>query len=143
MDWEELLSTPPVDQRGYWNPQWKASVAVALAHLLAVSGGERVAVPDRPVAEAFRRAIDSLLPPGPPKRYLRLAWPGLSAAITDIALVPWHPQTGEVSPCEAGALVPLAAGVWTYLAFHDDRRLVPAAYGMPADNRAVMIECAS
>lgn len=64
MNWEELPSTPPVDQRGFWSPRWEAAVAVALAHLLAVSGGKRVSVPEGPVAEAFRRAIDSLLPPG-------------------------------------------------------------------------------
>ncbi|MBF8184308.1 hypothetical protein ITP53_00805 [Nonomuraea sp. K274] len=113
----------------------EAAVAVTLAHLLAVSDGKRVSVPDGPVAEAFRRAIDSLLPPGPPKRHLVLAGPGLSSAITDIALVPRHPQTGEVWPCDAGAAVPLAADVWTYLAFNDDRRLKPAAYAMPADVR--------
>ncbi|NRQ32957.1 hypothetical protein HII36_14060 [Nonomuraea sp. NN258] len=135
MDWEDLSSTPPVDQRGYWSPQWEASVAVALAHLLTVSDGKQVAVPDGPVAEVFRQAIDALFPPGPPELHLVLAGPGLPAAITDIALVPRHPQTGEVWPCEAGAVVPLAADVWTYLAFHDDRRLLPAAYGMPAGVR--------
>ncbi len=31
--------------------------------------------------------------------------------------------------------MPLAADVWTYMACNDDRRLVPAAYGMPADVR--------
>ncbi|MFI7633903.1 hypothetical protein [Nonomuraea sp. NPDC049400] len=132
IDWAELPSTPPVDPRGFWSPPWEAAVAVALAHLLAVSGGKRVSVPDGPVAEAFRRAIDSLLPPGPPERHLVLAGPGLSAAITDIALVPRHPQTGEVWACDARAVVPLAADVWTYIAFNDDRRLLPAAYGMPA-----------
>ncbi|MEU6789377.1 hypothetical protein ABZ912_60230 [Nonomuraea angiospora] len=135
MDWEELPSTPPVDPRGFWSPSWEAAVAVALAQLLVVSGGRRVSVPDGPVAEAFRRAIDSLLPPGPPERHLVLAGPGLSADVTDIALVPRHPQTGEVWPCDVGAVVPLAADVWTYMAFNDDRRLVPAAYGMPADVR--------
>ncbi len=132
MDWTELPSTPPVDSRGFWSPVWEAAVAVALAHLLVVSGGRRVSLPDGPVAEAFRRAIDSLLPPGSPERHLVLAGPGLSAAITDIALAPKHPQTGEIWPCDAGTVVPLAADVWTYLAFNDDRRLMPAAYGMPA-----------
>ncbi|MFC4060974.1 hypothetical protein ACFOWE_21950 [Planomonospora corallina] len=132
IDWAELQSIPPVDPRGFWSPLWEAAAAVALAHLLAVSGGKRVSVPEGPVAQVFRRAIDSLLPPEPPERHLVLAGPGLSAAITDIALVPRHPQTGEVWPCDAGAVVPLSAGVWTYLAFNDDRRLVPAAYGMPA-----------
>ncbi|GAA2284699.1 hypothetical protein GCM10010149_32780 [Nonomuraea roseoviolacea subsp. roseoviolacea] len=132
MDWTELPSTPPVDSRGFWNPRWEAAVAVALAHLLAASGGERVTVPEGPVAEVLRRSIDSLLPPGPPERHLVLAGPGLPAALADIALVPRHPQTGAAWPCETGAVVPLAADVWTYLAFNDDRRLMPAAYGMPA-----------
>ncbi|MEU8365101.1 hypothetical protein AB0C27_54710 [Nonomuraea sp. NPDC048882] len=31
--------------------------------------------------------------------------------------------------------MPLAANVWTYLAYNDDRRLVPATRGMPAEVR--------
>ncbi|MDX3111118.1 hypothetical protein [Nonomuraea angiospora] len=84
---------------------------MALAHLLVVSGGKRVSVPEGLVAEAFRRAIDGLLSAGPPERRLVLAGLGLSAAITSIALVPRHPQTGEVWPCDARAVVPLAADV--------------------------------
>ncbi|YCK32601.1 hypothetical protein ACNF49_00385 [Actinomadura sp. ATCC 39365] len=132
MNWTELPSTPPVDPLGFWSPQWEASIAVTLAHLVVASGGKRVSVPDMPVAETFRRTIESLLPPGPPERHLALAGPGLSTPITDLALVPKHPQTGEVWPCDAGTVVPLAADVWTYLAFNDDRRLMLAAYGMPA-----------
>ncbi|MEU8401947.1 hypothetical protein AB0C28_42765 [Nonomuraea sp. NPDC048892] len=44
---------------------------------------------------------------------------------------PRHPQTGELWPCDAGAVVPLAADVWTYLAFHELRQV----YGMPAGVR--------
>lgn len=132
MGWTELPTTPPVDPLGFWSPQWEAAIAVALAHLVVVSGGRRVSVPEGLVAETFRRTIDSLLPPGPPERHLVLAGPGLSTSITDLALVPKHPQTGEVWPCDAGTVVPLAADVWTYLAFNDDRRLLPAACGMPA-----------
>ncbi|MFB4278939.1 hypothetical protein ACBJ59_26860 [Nonomuraea sp. MTCD27] len=133
MDWEELPSTPPADPRDCWSAPWEAAVAVTLAHLLVASNGKRVAVPDGPVAQAFRRAIDGLLPPEPPKRHLTLAGPGLSTGITDIALVPRHPQTGQAWPCDAETVAPLAANVWTYLAFHDDRRLVPATRGMPAE----------
>jgi hypothetical protein len=133
--WEALREaypdTPPVGQPGWWSPQWEAAVAAALAHLLAVSGGKRVVVPDGPVAEAFRKALDTLLPLGPSARDLVLAGPGLSGASADIALVPRHPQTGEVWPCDAGAVVPLAADVWMYMAFNDDRRLAPAAAGIP------------
>ncbi|WP_433420733.1 hypothetical protein ACQP1V_08850 [Microtetraspora malaysiensis] len=128
---EEHPGTPPIEQPGWWSPVWTAAVAVALAHLLAASGGKRVAVPDGPVAEAFRRAIDTFLPPGPPTRDLVLAGPGLPATVTDLALVPRHPQTDEVWPTSARGAVPLAADVWMYMAFHDDRRLVPAANGMP------------
>ncbi|MEU7835265.1 hypothetical protein [Nonomuraea sp. NPDC049129] len=133
--WEALRTaypaTPPVEQPGWWSPRWEAAVAVALAHLLALSGGQRIAVPDGPVAEAFRKALDTLLPAGPSARNLVLAGPGLSGVTADIALVPRHPQSGEVWPCGAGAVVPLAADVWTYMAFNDDRRLTLAAAGMP------------
>lgn len=135
LDWADLPTTPPVDPRGFWSPEWEAAVAVALAHLVMVSGGQRVSVPDGPVADAFRRAIDQLLPAGPTERHLTLAGPGLPAAVTDIALAPRHPQTGQVWPCAAEAVVPLAADVWAYLAFNDDRRLLPAAYGLPAGVR--------
>ncbi|MCG5216140.1 hypothetical protein [Streptosporangium sp. KLBMP 9127] len=135
--WEMLRKaypdTPPVDQLGFWSPVWAAAVSVALAHLLAVSGGMRVVASDGFAAEVFRRALDALLPPGPPERHLVLAGPGLPDVITDIALVPRHPQTGEVWPCGAEAVVPLAADVWMYMAFNDDRRLGPAAAGMPDD----------
>lgn len=128
---EEHPGTPPVEQPGWWSPVWTAAVAAALAHLVAVSDGKRVTVPDGPVAEAFRGAIDALLPPGPPAQNLVLAGPGLPGTVTDLALAPRHPRTGEVWPAGARAVVPLAADVWTHLAFHDDRRLVPAATGMP------------
>ncbi|MGW2161112.1 hypothetical protein [Nonomuraea sp. NPDC001699] len=135
MNWDELPGTSSIDPHDRWSPPWEAAVAVALAHLLVISAGRRVAVPEGPVAAAFRRAIDSLLPAGPPARQLVLAGPGLSPTITDIALVPKHPQTGEVWPGAAGTVVPLAADVWTYMAFNDDRRLMPAARGMPAGVR--------
>ncbi|SEN77598.1 hypothetical protein [Nonomuraea pusilla] len=131
---EEHRRTPPLEPLGWWSPQWTAAVGVALAHLLAASGGRRVAVPDGPVAEAFRGVVDALLPPGPPELRLVLAGPGLPAVAGDIALVPRHPQTGEVWPSGMAA-VPLAAGVWASMAFTDDRRLVPAAAGMPEEVR--------
>ena len=56
----------PIEPPGLWNPLWEAAVAAALARLLAVSAGTRVAVPDGLVADTFRRALDALLPPGPP-----------------------------------------------------------------------------
>jgi hypothetical protein len=74
---------------------WAAAVAAALARLLAVSAGTRMTVPDRLVADTFRLALDTLLPPGPPAKTLALAGPGLPVIGADIALVPQHPQTGE------------------------------------------------
>ncbi|MEU4233805.1 hypothetical protein AB0F17_56825 [Nonomuraea sp. NPDC026600] len=137
--WEALREVHPgiplIEQPGWWSLEWMAAIAVALAHLLAVSGGKRVIVPEGLAAEALRWALDTLLPPGPPERRLVLTGPGLAAEITDIAMVPRHPQTGEVWPCSGEAVVPLAADVWTYMAFNDDRQLAHAAARMPADVR--------
>ncbi|SDM07160.1 hypothetical protein [Nonomuraea jiangxiensis] len=137
--WESLREAcpglPPVEEPGWWSIQWRGAVAVSLAHLLAASDGKRVVVPDGLLAQLFRGPLDRMLPPGPPARRLVLAGPGLPAASGDLLLVPRHPQTGEVWPTGAGAVVPLAAEVWTYLAFHDDRRLFPAANRIPADVR--------
>ncbi|MGA5757180.1 hypothetical protein [Nonomuraea bangladeshensis] len=73
---EEHPGTPPVEQPGWWSPVWTAAVAAALAHLLAVSGGKRVAVPDGPVAEAFRRRSTSCSRRD--RRPARWAWPDLA-----------------------------------------------------------------
>ncbi|MEH0827443.1 MULTISPECIES: hypothetical protein [unclassified Micromonospora] len=134
---EERPGIPPVEPPGQWSPLWEAAVAAALARLLAVSAGARVIVPDGLVADTFRRALDQLLPPGPPARTLALVGPGLPAVSTGIALVPQHPQTGGhwASSGAAGAVVPLSWDVWTYLAFHHDRRPVPGAGTMPDDAR--------
>jgi hypothetical protein len=135
--WEALQQqsrTPPVQPCGAWSPVWEAAVAVALARLLAASAGARVAVPGGLVADTFGRALDALLPAGPPAATLTLAGPGLPDAGADIALVPRHPQTGRTWPSRAGAAVPLAAEVWAYLAFQHDRRPVPGG-GMPEQAR--------
>ncbi|WP_144118433.1 hypothetical protein [Catellatospora sichuanensis] len=126
LGWETLRrcrpGTPPVQPDGRWDSRWEAAAAVALAQLLAASGGAPVIVPDGPVADAFRGALDVLLPPGPAARALALAGPGLPAVSADIALVPQHPQTGEHWP-QVGAVtaVPLAWDTWAFLAFHRDR----------------------
>lgn len=138
VDWEILRAgrpgIPPVEPPGRWSPIWEAAVAQALARLLAVSEGARVAVPDGIVADTFRRALDVLLPARPPAKTLALAGPGLPAITDDISLVPRHPQTGEQwAPPGASDVVPLAWDVWTYLAFHRDRRPVPGAGAMPDD----------
>ncbi|MFG2486716.1 hypothetical protein ACGFSI_28665 [Streptomyces virginiae] len=136
-DWAELIrdrrSAPPIEPTGGWSPHWEAAVAVALAHLLAASGGNRVGVPAGLLETAFGRALDELLPTGPAAKTLALAGPGLPTPAADIVLVPQHPQTGEAwqSPSGTAAAVPLAADVWMYLAFHPDRRLVPAPGTLP------------
>ncbi|GAA0682194.1 hypothetical protein GCM10010193_39900 [Kitasatospora atroaurantiaca] len=48
-------------------------------------------------------------------------------------MVPQHPQTGEPWPTPPGvAAAPLAADVWMYLAFHNERLLVPATGKLPS-----------
>ncbi|WP_283138867.1 hypothetical protein [Rhizohabitans arisaemae] len=135
LGWEELQKVlperPPLESQGWWSPVWEAATAVALAHLLAVSEGVRVTVPDGLLADVFRRALDTLLPPEPPAKSLALAGPGLSSTVADIELVPLHPQTGEIWASDAEAVVPLAADVWMYLAFNDSRRLLPAMRRLP------------
>jgi hypothetical protein len=130
---EEMPETPPVEQPGWWSPVWEAAVSVTLAHLLMVSGGARVTVPDGPVADVFRPALDTLLHSGPLAKSVALAGPGVPETTADIALVPRHPQTGEAWSTGAVASVPLAADVWMYLAFNDNRRLIPATCGLPDD----------
>jgi hypothetical protein len=137
-DWDvppgEWEVAPPVEPSGAWSPRWGAAVGAALAHLLAVSAGGPVAVPGGLAADTFGRALGVLLPPGPPARRAAPAGPGLSASgpAPDIALVPRHPRTGRVwQPSGAVDTVPLAADVWAFLAFRQDRPPVPATGGLP------------
>ncbi|KAB2357770.1 hypothetical protein [Actinomadura montaniterrae] len=99
LDWDDLQrerpGTPPVEQPGRWNPIWEAAAGAALAHLLAVSDGAPVAVPEGLVADVFGRALDALSPAGLPAKSVALGGPGLAAAAADILLVPVHPQTGK------------------------------------------------
>ncbi len=156
LSWAELMeegkSTPPfepiatwggrlgLDHYWSWSPQWEAAAGRALAHLLAASAGRPVTVPDGLTAEVFRRALDTLLPAGPPARRAALVGPGRHAPDTnadvDILLVPVHPQTGE-SWAPAGAtpayLVPLPFGVWLQLAFPEPHLPAPASGVMPDD----------
>ncbi|CAM5651052.1 putative protein OS=Streptomyces aurantiogriseus OX=66870 GN=GCM10010251_72130 PE=4 SV=1 [Streptomyces aurantiogriseus] len=93
-------------------------------------------VPDGLIAEVFQRALDALLPAGPPARRAVLAGPGRPAPDTDadILLVPVHPQTGETwTPARAVSAypVPLPFGVWLWLAFPEPYLPVPTSGGMP------------
>ncbi|GHG53845.1 hypothetical protein [Streptomyces griseocarneus] len=131
---EEWQGTPPVEPSGAWSLRWEAAAGAALAHLLAASGGAPVAVPDGLAANIFGRALDALLPPGPPVRRAALAGPGLPATdpAPDITLVPRHPRTGKAwQPPGHTEPVPLDAGVWTYLAFPRERLPVPVTGGLP------------
>ncbi|MGA5129621.1 hypothetical protein ACPCTO_07435 [Streptomyces olivoreticuli] len=135
-DWETLAqerrSTPPIEPSGRWSMRWEAAVGAALAHLLAVSAGTPVAVPDGLIADTFGHALDTLLPPGPPAKRLALAGPGLPAPASGIALVPRHPQTGEAwRPSGIADIVPLATDVWMHLAFPHEGLPVPATGRMP------------
>ncbi|MFD9433511.1 hypothetical protein [Streptomyces sp. NPDC060002] len=153
LSWAELTArgkgTPPfepittwgsrlgVNRWWSWSPRWEAAAGRALAHLLAASEGRPVTVPDGLIAEVFRRALDALLPAGPPARHAVLAGPGRPApgADADILLVPTHPQTGETwapaGPAASAYPVPLPFGVWLWLASPEPYLPVPASGGMP------------
>ena len=162
LSWGELMAegkgTPPFEPIANWgsrlgpsrwwswSPQWEAAAGRALAHLLAASEGRPVTVPDGLIAEVFQRALDALLPAGPPARRAVMAGPGGPApdADADILLAPVHPQTGETWTSAASAAsaasagpagpaytVPLPFGVWLWLAFPEPPLPVPASGSMP------------
>lgn len=120
-----------------WSPQWEAAAGRALAHLLAASKGRPVTVPHGLIEEVFQRALDAMLPAGPPVRRAVIAGPGRPGydADADIFLVPAHPQTGEAwtpaGPAASAYTVPLPFGVWMWLAFPEPYLPVPASGGMP------------
>ncbi|GGR98645.1 hypothetical protein GCM10010169_49040 [Micromonospora fulviviridis] len=113
-------------------PEWKATAASALAHMLAASGGDPVAIPDHQVAEVFRPTLDRLVGAGSTgqERTLVLAGPGIPHADGDLALIPEHPQTGELWPVTPPMMpVPLAWDAWRHLAF--DRAPKPVGRSVP------------
>jgi hypothetical protein len=137
LSWEELLDegkgTPPFEPiaawgaqggsrcRWSWSPQWEAAAGRALAHLLAASGGQPLDVPGGLAADVFQRALDALLPVGPPEQRAALAGPRQPPeADAGTLLVPAHPQTGQAwAPAGLAAsacLVPLPLGVWLWMA---------------------------
>ncbi|MFJ6656366.1 hypothetical protein ACIQNG_08390 [Streptomyces sp. NPDC091377] len=122
-----------------WSPRWEAAAGHALAHLLVASEGRPVDVPDGLTAEVFRRALDALLPAGPPRRRAVLAGPGLPSPDPDgaVLLVPIHPRTGRTwtpeGPAASAYPVPLPLGVWLGLASPRPYRPVPASGGIPRD----------
>ena len=122
-----------------WSPRWEAAAGQALAHLLAASQEQPVQVPDGLTADVFQRALDALLPAGPPKRRAALAGPGQPSpdAGVDILLVPIHPQTGRTwapaDPTASAYLVPLPLGVWLGLVSPQPYLPVPASGRLPQD----------
>ncbi|MCX5269510.1 hypothetical protein [Streptomyces sp. NBC_00199] len=122
-----------------WNPQWEAAAGQALAHLLVASQGQPVTVPGGLTSVVFQRALDALLPSGPPKRRAVLAGPGqpFPDAGVDILLVPVHPQTGRTwtpaGPTASAHLVPLPLGVWLWLVLPQPYLPVPASGRIPQD----------
>ncbi|WP_415948256.1 hypothetical protein [Streptomyces sp. KLOTTS4A1] len=155
LSWTELMtegrSTPPfeamantwggsrlgLDHFWAWSPQWEAAAGRALAHLLVASQGRPVLVPEGLAEEVFQRALDGLLPVGPPMRLAVLAGPGQPAPApdADILLVPIHPQTGKTwilpGPAASAYPVPLPFGVWLWLVSPEPDLPVPASGGLP------------
>jgi hypothetical protein len=136
VSWDALAAepgTPPVEPPGGWSARWEAAAGAALAHLLAASGGRRVVLADSLNPYFLGRGLDALLPPGPPDKRAALAGPGLPDSAPDIALVPVHPVTGAAwQPPDGAEVVPLAAEVWSYLAFPYEEFPLPATGGLPA-----------
>ncbi|MFD5124738.1 hypothetical protein [Streptomyces sp. NPDC058385] len=122
-----------------WSPQWEAAAGHALAHLLVAFQGQPVKVPGGLTADVFQRALDTLLPAGPPIRRAVLAGPGCPSPDTgvDILLVPIHPQTGQTwtltSPTASTYLVPLPLGVWLWLVSPQPYLPIPASGRIPQD----------
>ncbi|MEH6374336.1 hypothetical protein V7793_08355 [Streptomyces sp. KLMMK] len=122
-----------------WSPQWEAAAGQALAHLLVASQGQPVKVPNGLTTDVFQRALDTLLPAGPPTRRAALAGPGEPSpdAGVDILLVPVHPQTGQTwtpaGPAASAYLVPLPLGVWLWLVSPQPHLPTPASGVIPQD----------
>ncbi|MCX4580134.1 hypothetical protein OHB41_44625 [Streptomyces sp. NBC_01571] len=155
LSWSELTekgeNTPPFepiaswggrlgsDHHWSWSPRWEAAAGQALAHLLVASKGQPVKVPGGLTADVFQRALDALLPAGPPTRRAVLAGPGQSSpdAGVDILLVPVHPRTGQTwtpaGPTASAYLVPLPLGVWLWLVSPQPYLPVPASGRIPQD----------
>jgi hypothetical protein len=140
LDWTDLLDqrpgVAPTEPDGGWDPMWEAAVASTLAHLLAASGGDPIRIPDPRAAEILRPALDRLTgPPGAgPVHTLALAGPGLAAADGNLALVPVHPQTGELWPVATPVRpIPFAWDCWRHLAFHHDPKPVGRSVPIPPE----------
>jgi hypothetical protein len=140
LDWADLIDQrpgiPPSEPGGGWNPMWAGAAASALAYLLAASGGDPMVIPDHQVAEVFRPTLDRLVGPASrgSQRALVPAGPGLRDPDGDFALIPQHPQTGELWPVAPPVKpVPLAWDAWRYLAFHRAPKPVGRSVSVPPE----------
>ncbi|WUJ10342.1 hypothetical protein OHA21_17120 [Actinoplanes sp. NBC_00393] len=140
LDWTDLIDQrpgiAPAEPDGAWDPMWVAAAASALAHLLAASGGHPIRIPDQRVATILQPTLDRLAAPVStgPERTLVLAGPGIPAAGGDLALVPQHPQTGELWPVDPSLKpVPLAWDAWRHVAFHRDPKPVGRSAPIPPE----------
>lgn len=100
-------------------PIWKATAASALAHMLATSGSDPVAIPDHQVARSSDQlsTASSARAVRGQERTLVLAGPGIPHTDGDLALIPEHPQTGKLWPVTPPMTpVPLAWDAWRHLA---------------------------
>ncbi|MFJ2395378.1 hypothetical protein ACIOTI_21835 [Streptomyces sp. NPDC087843] len=134
--WGERLGSNP---DWSWSPRWEAAAGQTLAHLLVAAEGQPVKVPGGLTADMFQRALDTLLPAGPPTRRAVLAGPGRPSpdAGVDILLVPVHPRTGRTwtpaGPTASAYLVPLPLGIWLWLVSPRPYLPVPVSGRVPQD----------
>ena len=108
---------------------------MALAQVVVAAGGAPVEVAPGPVAELLGRVLGALLPAGEGAKRLDLAGPGYGEPATDLALVPVHPQTGDMWQPRGGSVpvpVPMDAALWAELAFPPHRTRLPVVGGLPA-----------
>ncbi|RKN45254.1 hypothetical protein [Micromonospora endolithica] len=140
LDWADLIDQrpgiPPTEPGGGWHLMWAAAAASALAHLLAASGGGPTVIPDHQVAEVFRPTVERLVGPVSTgqERILVLAGPGVPDADGHFALIPEHPQTGELWPVAPPVKpVPLAWDAWRHLAIHRAPKPVGRSVPIPPE----------
>ncbi|MFF9503981.1 hypothetical protein [Streptomyces sp. NPDC014656] len=123
---------PPVDPEGHWDVRWTAVAGTALARLLAASGGRALLLPAGLPTVMFGRAVERLLPAGPPFLTVGPAGPGLSRTDADIVLVPADRRTGEPwRPPGDAVAVPLPASVWAYLTGPGETSPTPVSGTLP------------
>ena len=130
MDWAELLASGALWHR--LSDYRDIPAGVALAQVVAAAEGAPVEVAPGPVACSSAAHSASCCPPGEGRKRLDLAGPGFGEPAADLALVPVHPQTGEVWQPRARAVpVPMDAALWAELAFPPHQTRLPVVGGLP------------